>query len=242
MLAVIRTLVVDDEKLNREELIYLLGTYPFIEVIGQANSGESCIMEAVKKKPDLVFLDVEMPGMSGMEAAESLMELKNPPLLVFATAYPKYAVQAFRFEAVDYLLKPYDENQLVQTISRIKKIMFSTEAKGQEAANKLGIENEDGVIYLDPNDILYIQSEEKQVKIITKSNTFFTKKTLKDLESKLTPFYFFRIHKSYLINLNYVSKLTPWFNGAYNLKIQGKKEPLPVSRNYVKVLRERLEL
>lgn len=242
MRAVIRTIVVDDEKLNREELIYLLGSYPSIQVIGEANSGESCIMEAMKKKPDLVFLDVEMPGMDGMEAAESLMELKKPPLLVFATAYPQFAVQAFRYEAVDYLLKPYDENQLAQTITRIEKIVLGEAKIEQETANKLGIENEDGVIYLEPNDILYIQSEEKQVKIITVSKTFLTKKTLKDLESKLIPFGFFRIHKSYLINLNHVSQITPWFNGAYNLKIQGSEKLLPVSRNYVKGLRERLEL
>ena len=242
MRAVIRTIVVDDEKLNREELIYLLGSHPSIQVIGEANSGEACIMEAMKKKPDLVFLDVEMPGMNGMEAAESLMELKKPPLLVFATAYSQFAVQAFRFEAVDYLLKPYDENQLAQTIMRIEKIVYGEVKKEQETANKLGIENEDGVVYLEPNDILYIQSEEKQVKIMTVSKTFFTKKTLKDLESKLIPFGFFRIHKSYLINLNHVSQITPWFNGAYNLKIQGNEELLPVSRNYVKGLRERLEL
>ncbi|MBU5267044.1 LytR/AlgR family response regulator transcription factor [Virgibacillus proomii] len=242
MQAVIRTIVVDDEKLNREELIYLLGSHPSIQVIGEANSGEACIMEAMKKKPDLVFLDVEMPGMNGMEAAESLMELKIRPLLVFATAYSQFAVQAFRFEAVDYLLKPYDENQLAQTIMRIEKIVYGEVKKEQETANKLGIENEDGVIYLEPNDILYIQSEEKQVKIMTVSKTFFTKKTLKDLESKLIPFGFFRIHKSYLINLNHVSQITPWFNGAYNLKIQGNEELLPVSRNYVKGLRERLEL
>lgn len=242
MQAVIRTIVVDDEKLNREELIYLLEAYPSIQVIGEANSGEACIMEAMKKKPDLVFLDVEMPGVNGMETAESLMELKKPPLLVFATAYPQFAVQAFRFEAVDYLLKPYDENQLTQTITRIEKILFGEAKKEQETANKLGIENEDGVVYLEPNDILYIHCEDKQVKIMTVSKTFFTKKTLKDLESKLIPFGFFRVHKSYLINLNHVSQITPWFNGAYNLKIQGSEEPLPVSRNYVKGLRERLEL
>ncbi|API93350.1 MULTISPECIES: LytR/AlgR family response regulator transcription factor [Virgibacillus] len=239
---VIKVLVVDDEKLNREELIYLLATYPNVEIVGQANSGESCIMEAMKKKPDLVFLDVEMPGMNGMETAASLMELRHPPLLVFATAYPQFAVQAFRYEAVDYLLKPYDENQLGQTISRIEKMLVGPEEREQEAANKLGIENEDGVFYADPTEILYVQSVEKQVKIVTKSNTFYTKKTLKDLEKRLNAFHFFRIHKSYLVNLNYVSQLTPWFNGAYNLRIAGRDEPLPVSRNYVKELREQLEL
>lgn len=239
---IIRTLIVDDEKLNREELIYLLNNFPNIEIVGQANSGESCIMETMKKKPDLVFLDVEMPEMDGMETAASLKELKHPPLLVFATAYPQFAVQAFRYEAIDYLLKPYDEKHLEQTISRIEKTLFHVEEKEQEVANKLGIENEDGVIYVDPTEILYLQSVDKQVKIVTKSKIFFSKKTLKDLEKRLSTFRFFRIHKSYVINLHYVSKLTPWFNGAYNLQVFGRNESLPVSRNYVKSLREQLEL
>ncbi|AUJ23372.1 MULTISPECIES: LytR/AlgR family response regulator transcription factor [Virgibacillus] len=238
----IKTLIVDDEKLNREELIYLLNNFPNIEIVGQANSGEACIMETMKKKPDLVFLDVEMPEMDGMETAASLKELKHPPLLVFATAYPQFAVQAFRYEAIDYLLKPYDEKHLEQTISRIEKTLFHVEEKEQEVANKLGIENEDGVIYVDPTEILYLQSVDKQVKIVTKSKIFFSKKTLKDLEKRLSTFRFFRIHKSYVINLHYVSKLTPWFNGAYNLQVFGRNESLPVSRNYVKSLREQLEL
>ncbi|RFA36652.1 DNA-binding response regulator [Virgibacillus dokdonensis] len=238
----IKTLIVDDERLNREELIYLLNNFPSIEIVGQANSGEACIMEAMKKKPDLIFLDVEMPEMDGMETAAALKELKNSPLIVFATAYPQFAVQAFRYEAIDYLLKPYDEKQLEQTIARIEKTLSYVVEKEQDVANKLGIENEEGVIYVDPTEILYFQSVDKQVKIVTKSNVFFSKKTLKDLEKRLSTFRFFRIHKSYVINLHYVSKLTPWFNGAYNLQVFGRNESLPVSRNYVKSLREQLEL
>lgn len=238
----IRTMVVDDEPFNREELIFLLGQYPSVEIIGEAESGEACVMQAIQKQPDLVFLDVEMPAMNGLQTAELLKQLKKPPLLVFATAYPQFAVQAFRYEAIDYLLKPYDEEQLGQTIARIEKKLFDAKAIEQEAVNKLGVENEGEVVYLDPNDILYIHSAEKQVKIITKTNSYDTKRTLKDLDSRLASYPFFRIHKSYLVNLNHVSRLTPWFNGAYNLTMVGIKDPLPVSRNYVKSLRERLEL
>jgi two-component system, LytTR family, response regulator LytT len=239
---IIRTIVVDDEPFNREELIFLLGQYPSVEVVGEASSGEDCVMQAIQKQPDLVFLDVEMPVMNGLQVADLLTQLKKPPLIVFATAYPQFAVQAFRYEALDYLLKPYDEEQLGQTIARIEKRLFDSTAHEQELANKLGVENEGEVLYLDPNDILYIHSAEKQVKIITKTNSYDTKRTIKDLDLRLSSYPFFRIHKSYLVNLNHVSRLTPWFNGAYNLIMIGIEDPLPVSRNYVKSLRERLEL
>ena len=242
MNAPIRTMVVDDEPFNREELIYLLDQFPSIDIVGEAGSGESCVVQAMQKQPDLVFLDVEMPVMNGLQVAELLREMKCPPLLVFATAYPQFAVQAFRYDAVDYILKPYDEDQLKQTIERIEKRLFGTELVEQVLVNKLGVENDGEVVYLDPNDILYIHSEDKQVKIVTKSNAFDTKKTLKELDSRLSTYPFFRTHKSYLVNLDHISRLTPWFNGAYNLLIKGREEALPVSRNYVKSLRERLEL
>lgn len=240
----IRTLIVDDEAYNREELIFLLNQHASIEIVGEAESGEACIVEATKTQPDLVFLDIEMPGMGGMEAADLLLELKKRPIIVFATAYPQFAVQAFRLEALDYLLKPYDEEQLNETISRVEKKLFpgSRQNKQPIVAEKLAVHIDDEVFYLDPVDILYIYSQEKQVKIVTKNKTYAVNGTLKDFEARLSSFLFFRIHKSYLVNLNYVNKLTPWFSGTYNLSMNGVEESLPVSRNYVKDLRERLEI
>jgi len=118
---IIRTLIVDDERYAREELAYLVGSFPGIEVVGEAESGESAILQALQLQPDVVFLDVEMPKMNGVEVAKSLMELKKVPLIIFATAYPQFAAEAFRLNALDYLLKPYDTEHLKQTISRIEK-------------------------------------------------------------------------------------------------------------------------
>ena len=240
----INTLIVDDEPYNREELIYLLQPYSSIQIVGEADSGEACVMQAIQKQPDLVFLDVEMPAMNGLQVAKILNELKKTPLIVFATAFPEFAVEAFRYEAIDYLLKPYDEEQLAQTIHRIEKRSFPTEESVRDhgPANKLGVEEDGEVVYLDPLEILYIYSEEKRVNIVTNAQSFESKKTLKDLELRLSTYPFFRTHKSYLVNLQYVTRLTPWFNGAYNLTIKGKDKPIPVSRNYVKALREQLEL
>lgn len=239
----IRTLIADDEMYSRDELKHLLNSFPSIQVVGEAETGEAAVMKALQLHPDVVFLDVEMPKMNGMEAARSLMELKKAPLIVFATAYPQFAAEAFRYEAVDYLLKPYDEVQLKDTIQRVEKhFLAPKEQEAGKMTGKLAVEGDGEIFYLDPKDILYISREEKFSKIITKSKEYETKTPLKELESRLLPYSFFRIHKSYLVNLDYVTRLTPWFNGAYQLEIEGWDEMLSVSRNYVKALRTQLEL
>lgn len=240
---VIKTLIVDDERYSRDELKHLLERYPSIYIAGEAESGESAIMKAIQLQPDVVFLDVEMPKMNGMEAAKSLMELKKNPLIIFATAYPEFAAEAFRYEAVDYLLKPFDEEQIYETVQRIgKKLSSQSHNDTTKPAGKLAVEDNGEILYIDPKYILYMYRDEKVTKIITKTSEFETRTPLKELENRLNPFSFFRIHKSYLVNLDYITRLTPWFNGAYQLEIQGRKELLSVSRNYVKSLRYRLEI
>ncbi|MGM0902271.1 MAG: LytR/AlgR family response regulator transcription factor [Bacillota bacterium] len=239
----IKTLIVDDERYSRDELKHLLQSFPSIQIVGEAESGEAAIMKVLQFQPDVVFLDVEMPKMNGMAAAKALMELKKSPLVVFTTAYPQFAAEAFRYDAVDYLLKPYDEELLQETVERIEK-KFSPPV-GYDAgkgAAKLAVESEGEIFYLEPKEILYMFREEKVTKIITRNGEFEIKTPLKDLESRLNNYSFFRIHKSYLVNLEHVTRLTPWFNGAYQLEIEGREDLLSVSRNYVKALRSRLEI
>lgn len=239
----ISTLIVDDERYAREELTYLLEKFPDVQVLGAAESGEAAILKALQIQPDVVFLDVEMPKMNGIEVAKTLVELKKVPLIIFATAYPQFAAEAFRVNAVDYLLKPYDERQLKQTIERIEKKLYPiSTVDNTEKLGKLAIETGSDIDYILPEDILYIYRDDKVSKIITQTNEYEVRTTLKELESRLVPFSFFRIHKGFLVNLKYVSRLTPWFNGAYQLELEGIDEKLSVSRNYVKDLRYRLEL
>jgi len=239
----IRVIVVDDERYAREELIYLIEQQPFFQVVGEADSGEAAIMQAIQLQPDVLFLDVEMPKMNGMDAAKALMELKKVPLIVFATAYPQFAAEAFRINAVDYLLKPYDEAQVKQAIVRIQeKLMPKQSTEKAWHLGKLAIEMDGEIDYIPIHEILYMFRNEKVTKIITLKREYELRMTLKELESKLTPFSFFRIHKGYLVNLLHVRRLTPWFNGAYQLEVEGRSEKLSVSRNYVRDLRQRLEL
>lgn len=240
----IKAIVVDDERFSREELVFLLKKYESIEVIDEADSGDEAVMKTIQKQPDVLFLDIEMPKMDGMEVATSVQELKNPPYIVFATAYPDFAVEAFRYEAIDYLLKPYEEEQLDEAIDRLNKKMQPEEATlpKRTKLSKLAVEGSDEIIYLDPDDIVYVYREDRLTKIVGSNQIYNTKWTLKEVEQRLKEYTFYRIHKSYLVNLKYIERLTPWFNGAYQLEIKGSEEKLSVSRNYVKGLRERLEL
>ena len=240
---IIRTLIVDDERYAREELTYLVEQFQGVQVVGEAESGETAILLALQLQPDVVFLDVEMPKMNGIEVAKSLMELKKIPLIIFATAYPQFAVEAFRINALDYLLKPYDTEQLKQTFSRIEKELFpSMQTDTTSTLGKLAVEADGEINYIYLKDILYMYREEKITKIISHSREYEVNLSLKELEGRLAPFSFFRIHRGYLVNLNYVVRLTPWFNGAFQLELEGREEKLSVSRNYARDLRQRLEL
>lgn len=240
----IKAVVVDDERFSREELTYLLQKHDSIEVIGEADSGDTAIMKTIQLQPDVLFLDVEMPKMDGMEVAKAVQELKNVPSIVFATAYPDFAVEAFRHEAVDYLLKPFEEEQLADAIARLeKKFGADTEVSTEDVKpSKLAVEGEEDIYYLDPVNVMYVYREDRVTKIVEKSKVYETKLPLKEVEQRLKGYSFFRIHKSYLVNLRYIERLTPWFNGAYQLELRGKDEKLSVSRNYVKELRKQLEL
>ncbi len=238
----IRVIVADDERYARDELIYLLGRHDDVEVAGEADSGDTAVLKTIELEPDVLFLDVEMPKMNGLEAALIANGLKKPPLLVFATAYPQFAAKAFRVDAVDYLLKPYDEEQLCQTLDRIRAKQLRDFGKDETPPlSKLAIEQEGEIDYLPISGILYVCREDSRTRVVTQWREYEVRLSLKDLEKKLAPFSFFRIHKSYLVNLSYVRRLSPWFNGAYQLELEGREEQLSVSRNYAKALREKME-
>lgn len=236
-------LIVDDEPYNREELKHLLSAFSQIQTIKEAESGEEAIMKTMQQQPDVIFLDVEMPKMSGMEVAKAIQELKKPPFVVFATAYPQFAAEAFRYDAVDYLLKPYDEEQLAETMQRLeKKLGVGRQGNQGKMLGKLAVEVEGDIHYVELKDILYMSRIEKRTKLVTMQGEFDTKMPLKELENRLLAYGFFRIHKSFLVNLEHIQRLTPWFNGAYHLQLEGSKDTLSVSRNYVKALRAKLEI
>ncbi|WP_353683306.1 LytTR family DNA-binding domain-containing protein [Thermodesulfovibrio sp. 3907-1M] len=244
-------IVVDDEPYAREELIYILSQFDSCRIIGQAGNAKDCISLYSKFRPDVVFLDIEMPDMSGIEVATQLAKFSNPPLIVFATAYDDYAVEAFELGAVDYILKPFEEKRIAKTIMRIENLK-SNQAEWNEAVGrlsqflekkkifkKLPVQQRAGVISFVPfMDILYCEASEGGVKVITVKDEYYFDGTLTELEARLKDEGFMRVHKSYIVNLKRIEAVLPWFKGTYWLVIEGKKNQIPVSKSIVKELKE----
>lgn len=242
----LKAIIIDDEFYARVELKYLLSSHPSIKIIAEADSGEKGLEKTLIQKPDILFVDIEMSDMSGLEMVAALENMKHPPKVVFATAYSDYAVKAFRYGAVDYLLKPFSEDEVGETVYRLEKLFTDKAEEVQESKEKpigkLAVEEEGNIVYLSPDEIVYCTHRDRETVIYTKHTTYQSRITLKELETKLKGYSFYRTHKSFLVNLKEVEQLIPWFNGAYELKLNNIEERVPVSRNYVKPLRGKLEL
>ncbi|MED1723929.1 LytTR family DNA-binding domain-containing protein [Brevibacillus parabrevis] len=239
----IRIMIAEDERLAREELSYLLQQEEDVELLPCATNGRELLEMVDEHEPDVVFLDMKMPELEGAQAARMLAARKPQPLIVFCTAYEAFAVDAFKLNAVDYLLKPTEPKRLVETMQRIRERLVKPKPEPAAAKrSKLLVEENSRLVVIDPATIVYAVREERLVRIITQTDAYSTRMTLTQLADKLSGYDFFRTHKSYLVNLNYVSELEPWFNGAYNLLLKGEaKTRIPVSRTSAKDLLKRLE-
>ncbi|QRG69680.1 LytR/AlgR family response regulator transcription factor [Brevibacillus choshinensis] len=239
----IRIMIAEDERLAREELIYLLQQEADIELVATATNGRELLELVEHSEPDVVFLDVKMPELEGTQAARMLASRKQQPLIVFCTAYEEFAVDAFKLYAVDYVLKPFEPKRIQETLQRIRERLAKgkTEQAAPAKRTKLLVEENNRLVVIDPAAIVYAVREERFVQIHTQTEAYTTRMTLTQLTEKLQGYDFFRTHKSYLVNLQYVSELTPWFNGAYNLTLKGENRiRIPVSRTSAKDLLRRL--
>lgn len=238
----IHVMICEDEELAREELMYLLEEEPDVIACPVAATGEQLIDLYKEHEPDVIFLDVHMPGMHGVEAAKKITELayQDPPLFIFTTAYDEYAVTAFEIEAVDYMLKPYDAERFRTAMQRARSKLQQLEVKKEAAASehqsatapgKLLIDDEERMIVVAPESIYYAAPFKRMLEIHTEDQVIFSKMTLQELENKLKGHSFFRTHRSYLVNLNHVQEITPWFNGTSNVTLKDKNQTtIPVSR------------
>lgn len=241
----IRVMIAEDERLAREELHYLLQQETDVELLPFATNGRELLEMVEEYNPDVVFMDIKMPELEGAQAARMLASRKQQPLIVFSTAYEEYAVDAFKLNAVDYLLKPTEPKRLGETMQRIRERMEINRA--EQAVSplkraKLLVEENNRLVVIDPSTIVYAVRDERNVRINTQKQVYSTRMTLAQLEEKLSMYDFYRTHKSYLVNLHYVSELEPWFNGAYNLMLKSDDQiRIPVSRTVVKDLLKKLE-
>lgn len=242
----IRVMIAEDERMARKELLYLLNDEEGIIHTPHAETGEQLVELYAEHRPDVIFLDIEMPGLTGIEAARQIMKQKPDPapLFVFTTAYDEYAVDAFDVEAVDYLLKPYDETRFRRTMERIRKILmrrrgvFATvKTKKEPTVSKLLIDDGERLVVVSPESIYYAVPNKRLLEIHTEDKVIMSRMTLQELEEQLKGHMFFRAHRSYLVNLNHVLEITPWFNGTSNLTLKDKKRTrIPVSRSASKTI------
>jgi len=271
-------LIIDDEQLAREELAYLLAEVGGVEVVAYGANGIDAVELIEEHKPDLVFLDVQMPGLDGFAVIEKLIarqskmngEAEPLPQIVFATAYDQYAVRAFDVNAVDYLLKPFDRARVEQAVERVQGRLAGNTLNGVTGSvpelqiesllrllnlpqnapqpaklpNKLIVQAQSRLLLIDQAEICYAAIDEGVIRVVTQSFEGSSKcRTLEELLDLLDPAVFWRAHRGFVVNINHIREVVPWFKSSYQLRMNDKKQTeIPVSRAQTKRLRELFNL
>jgi two-component system LytT family response regulator/two-component system response regulator LytT len=288
----LKALIVDDEKLARDELEYLLGSIDDVEVVAQGKNGIEAIALVPRLEPDVVFLDVQMPGLDGFAVLRKLLEKTGPetlPQIIFATAFDKYAVRAFEVNAVDYLLKPFDRGRLEQAIDRVRARLQNptlqnptqnpTQAghetaassprtptlsreqvdslirlieqqsggahpNGRNSSSKIVVQAGTRMLLVDQKELCFAAIDEGVISVSTPTLEGQSKcRTLEELLDLLDPHIFWRAHRSYVVNINHIKEVVPWFKSSYQLRMNDRKNTeIPVSRAQTRRLRELFKL
>ena len=241
----IRVVVVDDEELARARIKGLLGAFDDLECVGEAENGLQAVERIRELGPDLVFLDIQMPGMDGFEV---LAALEDVPLVIFATAYDEYALKAFEVNSIDYLLKPIEKERLASAVARARGLLAGGEL-GREieriaglvrtrGVDRLPVQRGKKIVLVDHANIVWIEASEGLVFVHTADQRFLANITMAELEARLDPTTFFRTHRSSIVNLNHVVEIVPWFGGKYKVVVgdSGRSEVV-LSRARAKALR-----
>lgn len=237
--AKIGTVIVDDEPLARSNLLVLLARDPEIEVVGQCASGAEAIPEIRRSKPDLVFLDVQMPELDGFDVLEQL-GADQPRVIIFVTAYDQYALRAFEAGALDYLLKPFDNPRFERALSRAKQNIRGS-ADSKRGSERLILKSSGQVVFVRQPEIDWIEAADYYSCLHVGAKAHLLRRSMADLESELDPSIFCRIHRSAIVNLNRVRGLKVGEEGEYDVQLEGG-QTLRLSRRYRARLQQRLGL
>jgi two-component system LytT family response regulator/two-component system response regulator LytT len=257
----INTIIVDDEKPAREELAFLLKSFPEINLLAQGKNGLEAVNLIKEHSPDLLFLDVQMPGLDGFGVLKKLVERKlKVPHVVFATAFDQYAVQAFDVNAVDYILKPFDKARIAKavqkakkeieahtsTAERLEKLVAQLAAPKPVSAppSKILIKSQQRMLLVDSSDLIFASIEGGLISVVAREVEGSSQcRTLEELHATLDADSFWRPHRSYLVNVHHIKEVVPWFKSSFMIKMNDKKQSeIPVSRQQTKRLRELFKL
>jgi len=261
----LRTVLVDDEQLARDELSFLLSQMDGVEVIGQAGDGVEAFATIKRLQPDVVFLDIQMPGLTGFEVARRMIDHQLSSHIIFVTAFDQHAIEAFEVNAVDYLLKPVEPNRLEIAVQRARKRMTSERAQAEGAPSmdadhlekivqlvterqsrreRLAIKVGDRFLLVQAEEILFASLADESITVVTSQYAGTSNyRTLDELQARLDPSVFWRVHRSHLVNINKIKEIVPWFSRNYILRMKDEKATeIPVSRTQTRRLREYLKL
>jgi len=263
----LRAVLVDDEQLARDELGYLLGSVDGVEVIGQAGNGVEALTTIDRLQPDVVFLDVQMPGLTGFEVARRLLDKRAASQIIFVTAFDQHAIEAFEVNAVDYLLKPVDPARLEVAVDRARRRITSDRsmARGdgapgsinaqlekivqlvterQNRRERLAIKVGERFLLVQAEEVIYASLADEAITVVTNQHAGTSNyRTLDELQARLDPSVFWRVHRSHLVNINKIKEIVPWFSRNYILRMKdAKATEIPVSRTQTRRLREYLKL
>lgn len=270
----LRALIIDDEALAREELRFLLDSTGVVDILDEAANGIDAIELISSHQPDVLFLDIQMPGLDGFALLRQLLDhqlVERMPQIVFATAFDEYAVRAFDVNAVDYLLKPFDSSRVLQAVERTRSrlVEIDSDSRGEQpniarllellhqsqpasirsastrsASSKLIVQVQSRMLLVDQGEICFASIDEGDIRIVTPTLEGRSRcRTLEDLLDLLDPNLFWRAHRSYVVNINRIREVVPWFKSSYQLRMDDRnKTEIPVSRSQTRRLRELFRL
>ena len=234
--------IVEDEFPAREELKYFLTKHKEISLEKEFENPIDSLKYLQENKVDVVFLDINMPELDGMSLGKILTKLNPNIKIIFITAYRDYAAEAFEIKAFDYLLKPYSEKRITEVLNNLTMIKDNSPTKEVEKINKVTVFLDEKMVVLSLDEIYYIEVSEKESLVYTQNEIYTSKLKISKWEEMLPKNKFYRTHRAYIVNLDKIKEVEPWFNGTFVLKIQDLKFKVPVSRNNIKEFKELLSI
>ena len=241
-----KVIIVDDEYPARKELRYFIENYTDMDIIGEFDNGLDVLNFIQENTLDAIFLDINIPKLDGMLLAKTIDKFEKRPKIIFITAYDNYAVEAFNLEIFDYILKPYSDERIISMLHRLKdtfdKKNNEDKAEYQKVSNKISLWKNGKIHIVDVNDIYYCEARERYTHIFTKDEEYEIREGISEVEKTINHNIFFRSHRSYLVNLEKIEEIIPWFNNTYILKLNKGKYELTVSRSRVKLFRQLMNI
>ncbi|WP_434798427.1 LytR/AlgR family response regulator transcription factor [Terrisporobacter vanillatitrophus] len=248
-----KVIIVDDEYPSRKELRYFIEKYTEMEIVDEFDNGLDVLNFIQENTLDAIFLDINIPKLDGMLLAKTINKFEIKPKIVFITAYDNYAVEAFNLDTFDYILKPYSDERIISMLNKLKSAIIEDNCKDkiehqkdkiehQKVSNKISLWKNDKIHIVNVNDIYYCEAKERYTHIFTEDEEYEIRESLSEIEKTINKENFFRSHRSYLVNLEKIEEIIPWFNNTYILKLNKGKYEITVSRGKVKLFRQLMNI